>query len=443
MTIISDVAAEEALLGAALWSADDAGPSLRSVPNGAWWRPQNQLLASVITGMITRGVPVDPTTVLSQILAEGLSTQLDGPFLARLYGGFFIVGHAPRYASRIIELGAQRELVMTMQRNTAMLEGEFANDDRIDTQTAVNRLRTACDQVEQAAEVGTYEPTSLQTLLDQQDQYQWLVPGLLEHGDRMVLTGAEGAGKSVLVSQIAATLSGGLHPFTGNLLGEGDRDIRVLVVDTENSESQTRRRYRRLVRNVDMLRKSHELPPNDWRQQFFVEIRPQGVDLTAGSDVAWLERAVSAVAPDLLVIGPLYRLHHGDPNDERLARELCHALDSLRVRHNFALISEAHAGHAQDVKGDRRMRPSGSSLWLRWPEFGYGLRRAKSEDDELHGSGELARRALERPVKVDVVAWRGSREERNWPTGLQHGQTLPWTPADPDYYLHADRAKGF
>lgn len=439
MSTICDVAAEEALLGATLWNAEHAGPALRSVPEQAWWRPKHALLASVISKMITRGVPVDPTTVLSQILADGLTTQIDGTLLANLYGGFCIVAHAPKYAARIVELGAQRGLVQTMQRNVAMLEGEFEADERIDTHTVLNRLRTACDEVEQSTQLDEYEPTSLHELLNQQDQYQWLVPGLLEHGDRMVLTGGEGAGKSVLVSQIAAALSGGLHPFTGNLLGEGDQDIRVLVVDTENSESQTRRRYRRLVRSVDTLRSSHGLGPTDWSRQFYVEIRPQGVDLTAGADVAWLERAVSAVAPDLLVIGPLYRLHHGDPNDERLARELCHALDSLRVRHNFALISEAHAGHARDAKGDRRMRPSGSSLWLRWPEFGYGLRRAANDDHT--GSTEWDARNRERPVKVDVVAWRGSREERNWPTSLQHGHTLPWTPADPDYYLHA--AKGF
>lgn len=435
MTMICDVAAEESLLGATLWDAEKAGPALRSVPHDAWWRPKNALLAQLLVRMTKNGQAIDPTTVLTQVTTDGLLTQLDGSFLARLYGTFYVIGHAPQYAARIIELGAQRELVMTMQRNTAMLEGEFDADERIDTQTAVNRLRTACDQVELAAQAREYVPTSLADLLAGEDEYDWLVPGLLERGDRMVLTGAEGAGKSVMISQLAATLSGGLHPFTGNLLGSGDHQVRVLVVDTENSESQTRRRYRRLVGNVDSLRRGHNLSPADWHNRFFVEIRPQGVDLTAGADVAWLEHAVSAIAPDLLVIGPLYRLHHGDPNDERLARELCHALDSLRVRHNCALISEAHAGHAQDPNGDRKMRPSGSSLWLRWPEFGYGLRRAKDNDDDRAG-GEAGRRNLERPTKVDVIAWRGSREERNWPTSLAHGRALPWVPADPDYYLN-------
>lgn len=435
MTMISDIAAEDALLGAALWDAEQTGPALRSVPQDAWWRPQNAMLAQLLTRMIKNGQPVDPTTVLAQITTDGLVTQLDGTFLARLYGGFFIVGHASEYAARIIELGAQRELVMTMQRNVSMLEGEYETDQRIDTQTAVNRLRTACDRVEEAAQAREYVPTSLAELLAGEDEYDWLVPGLLERGDRMVLTGGEGSGKSVLISQVAATLSGGLHPFTGNVLGTGDHQVRVLVVDTENSESQTRRRYRRLVSNVDSLRRSQDLGPADWRNRFFVEIRPQGVDLTVGADVAWLEHAVGAIAPDLLVIGPLYRLHQGDPNDERLARELCHALDSLRVRHNCALISEAHAGHAQDTKGDRRMRPSGSSLWLRWPEFGYGLRRAKDNEDDWVG-GDAGRRNQERPTKVDVIAWRGSREERDWPLSLAHGRTLPWVPADPNYYAN-------
>lgn len=431
MTTISDIAAEQSLLGAALWNAERAGPALRAVPNTAWWRPKHAELAQVLYRMLERGDPVDPTTVLAQLEHDGLITQIDGSFLAQLYGTFYVTEHAPTYAARIIELAAQRELVMTMQRNTAMLEGEFDTDERIDTSTAVARLRTACDEVERSAHVSAYEPTSLATLLAGTDEYRWLVPGLLERGDRMVLTGAEGAGKSVLISQVAATLSGGLHPFTGNALGSGDHHLRVLVVDTENSEAQTRRRYRHLVGRIDELRRNQGLDPNDWNQQFYVEIRPQGVDLTAGSDVAWLERAVATIAPDLLVIGPLYRLHHGDPNDERLARQLCHALDSLRVRHNCALISEAHAGHAQDGNGDRRMRPSGSSLWLRWPEFGYGLRRTKDPHRESN--------SRERPTEVDVIAWRGSREERHWPTALTHGRTLPWVPADPDYYLDAER----
>ena len=69
------------------------------------------------------------------------------------------------------------------------------------------------------------------------------------------------------------------------------------------------------------------------------------------------------------------------------------------------------------------MRPAGSSAWLRWPEFGYGLRRAKEDDGGEH------------PNVVDVVAWRGSREERCWPQRLVRGRDglLPWRPSH-EYY---------
>jgi hypothetical protein len=77
---------------------------------------------------------------------------------------------------------------------------------------------------------------------------------------------------------------------------------------------------------------------------------------------------------------------------------------------------------------------------MRWPEFGFGLRRSKDVDDL---SPEQKRTNRDRPVKVDVVAWRGSREARSWPTVLQHGQSLPWTPADLEYYDLADRVEVF
>jgi len=441
--VIYDVAAETALIGSVLSNATVAGDAFRSVPKDAWWVPRHAVLAAVISDMLTRGQPVDPTTVLGQIQANGLLTKVNGPTLLGLYQGtHYVPAHAPQYAARIIELAGQRALRVTVGRVAQRLDEDWERGDGVDTTLAVAELREACDSAMTAAGALDYIPTSLSELLATEDSYNWLVPGLLEHGERIVLTGAEGSGKSVLVSQFAGALCGGLHPFTGNLLGKGSRTLRVLVVDAENSEVQTKRRYRRIVRNVDEARITAGVEPADWRNNFFVECRPEGLDLTKGADLTWLEHAVSATAPDLLVLGPLYRLHAGNPNDEQMARELVGAIDSVRVRHNTALITEAHAGHGTDTNGDRRMRPTGSSLWLRWPEYGYGLRRAPIPDG-MDLTEAQKRTNRERPVLVDVVAWRGSREERAWPTRLQHGRTLPWTPADPDYYQLAGEISEF
>lgn len=438
--MVADLATEQALLGAVLQDAVQAGPALRSVPKDAWASQKHQALAVLMSDMLTREQPVDPTTVLGQLSVHGLVTKIDGSFLANLYNGPYFPFHAEEYAARIIEIGAQRHLQESLTRTLAQMGQDWDAGDGIDVTTAVSQLRQTCDQVQTSALAVQEPPTSLADLLATEDHYNWLVPGLLERGERIVLTGGEGSGKSVLVSQIAGTLCGGLHPFTASLLGSGDYGLRVLVVDCENSEVQTKRRYRRIVRNVDDARGAYDLGPADWRNQFFVHCRPEGLDLTQGRDITWLEHAVSAVAPDLLVLGPLYKLHAGDPSDEGLAHELIHAIDSIRARHNCALITEAHAGHATDGNGDRKMRPTGSSLWLRWPEFGYGLRRAKPVG-ELSSSEERVNR--ERPLFVDVVAWRGSREERSWPTALQHGRTLPWTPSDPDYFADAEEIRGF
>jgi replicative DNA helicase len=140
----------------------------------------------------------------------------------------------------------------------------------------------------------------------------------------------------------------------------------------------------------------------------------------SGPNVAWLERWVTACTPAVLVIGPLYKLHREDINGETAARALTVELDSLRARHNVAIITEAHAGHAKGDDGKRLMRPRGSSLFLGWPEFGIGLRRSS---DDPNGT-------------ADVVAWRGHRDDgRMWPDRLFKGRPglIPWKPF-PEYY---------
>ena len=220
---------------------------------------------------------------------------------------------------------------------------------------------------------------------------------------------------SYLITQLATCLAAGLHPFTGTRLGSQDRSVGVLVVDCENGIGQTRRRFRMLAARLDRLGARPE-----WRQNLRIEIRPSGLDLL-GRDIGWLERRVSMTAPEVLVIGPLYRLHTANINDEQAARGLVQALDAIRVRHHCAVISEAHPGHAEDGNGLRRMRPAGSSLFMRWPEFGFGIRRAKGAEGD-------------HPELVDVVSWRGPREERQWPRQLRHSGGLPWEPAEREYW---------
>jgi hypothetical protein len=445
---IFDLSAEKSLLGAMIADAEAVGPVFSLLPPDAWWNPRHRQLAIVLREMFVRGDPVDMTTTKSAVAARRVS-GVDDDFVEDVYvGGFYNPGHAQAYADRLLDVHAQRELVRTLDEELRGVQETLDAGYSIDVPALASKLRKAVDVAESSARPEAFTPRSVMDVLAGQDTYDWLVPGLMERMDRLVLTGQEGGGKSVLLTQLATSFVGGMHPFTTAVLGEGDRGCRVAVVDCELTERQARGRYRRLVRNVDDARRANGHDPVNWRENLFVEFRPEGIDITSGPDRQWLERYVAATAPDVLVIGPLYRLTTRDESDPGAVREIQHAIDSIRVRHNAAVITEAHSGHATDVSGERKVRPSGSSLWLRWPEFGYGLRRASANDSEVAAflanvDDRIRQINRGRPVVVDVVPWRGSREERAWPDRLRYGRTLPWEPFDPAYYAESEIIREF
>ena len=237
----------------------------------------------------------------------------------------------------------------------------------------------------------------------------WVIPHLLERGDRLLFTGFEGQGKSVLIRQLAICAAAGVHPFDD----EPTAPQRVLFIDLENPDRKSRRHFRKLE---EIARgKGFPVPEGAFR----IIQKPAGIDLTRDDDAAWLMERVTAHKPDLLVIGPFYRLHAADMNEEKSARKVVSVLDAVRVKADCALITEAHAGHGAGT--DRSVRPTGSSLLLRWPEFGYGLKPATDQADE-HGHFRV----------MAVKAWRGPREERAWPAEVMwgtHDHDWPWIPA--------------
>lgn len=252
--------------------------------------------------------------------------------------------------------------------------------------------------------------------------YDWIVENLLERGDRLILTGFEGLGKSMLIRQMAITIAAGIHPFTPHRKGDPHN---VLLIDCENTERQSRRRFRALAEAAENAKR--RVPDGGLR----LIHRPGGLDLTRPDDAAWLAERVTAHQPDVLFIGPFYKLHNQNPNDELPARKVVYLLDQMREITNCAVITEAHAGHGEAGSGQgRSVRPAGSSLLLRWPEFGYGLAPAdiKDTDDKT----------------VKLKKWRGPRDERTWPEhltwGAPTGSPWPWIVTQPPHDRTANRS---
>lgn len=241
----------------------------------------------------------------------------------------------------------------------------------------------------------------LDELLDLPDQdYDWIIPGLLERGDRLIITGEEGLGKSSLLRQIAVLAAAGVHPF---LIGRRIKPIKALIYDAENS----RRQFIRKARELHSL--ACQVGDNPGPR---VMVENTGrIDLTRDRDLAKIHSLCDALQPDVMVIGPLYRLTPRAINTDDEASPLLAALDTIKDR-GIALMIEAHAGKSIiEGGGGRNMAPRGSSALLGWPEFGYGMRR------------------LENSVGVDYadfLPWRGARDERAWPSRLRRADHMTW-----------------
>ncbi|RJO79335.1 hypothetical protein D5S18_03110 [Nocardia panacis] len=418
----SDPYAERQLIGLALVHADQARvrEAFQSVRSGDWTITRHTDIAAVLSDMLRDGIPVSAVTVHGELVRRG-TTTVPQDWLTDIAQEAWQPETAPKIAETILRHSANRTLVKGLRAALADLESpEGTTVHKVSAQ-----LRAWCERAEStAAPASPAGPTPMGEFLSVATRYDWLVAGLLERGERLVLTGSEGGGKSVLCSQIAACIAGGIHPFTAEIFS-GTPEHRVLVIDCENSAAQSRRRYGWITRRVDQARQQVGADRVPWSQRTAIEVRPAGIDLLNGADVAWLESHISAWQPDVLVLGPLYKLHHQDPSSEPAAREIAWVIDGLRERYQFAVITEAHSGNGTDTTGRRNMRPIGSSLWRRWPEYGFGL-APKQGAAQTNG----------RDQDVDVVAWRGSREERCWPNELRWGETLPWRPED-EYF---DRA---
>lgn len=411
----NDQEAEQAYVGSLMLSGRETRSIHQLLSAGDFYRPAHGVIHQAAGRLLDRGEPIDPISLHAALQEAGDLGRIGGqPYLHVLVQATPSAANAEYYADRIRSLALRRALIEAGTRITQLGYDPAAGEPAELAEHAVALTRDVRD-AGRASEDSPVE--DMHDFLQHEDRYDWIVPGLLERMDRLILTGGEGGGKSVMLRQIATCLAAGIHPFehTTNEYGPA----KVLVLDCENSAPQSRRRYRHLM-NVAAAQ-HHPVK----RGQLHIDCKPEGVDLTSAAGRSWLMRRVETVMPDVLVIGPIYQLHQGDPNSEEQARKVTVALTEARLTARCAVLMEAHAAKANGF-GPRGLAPAGSSLWLRWPEFGFGLRPV---EDEPSADEDRARR---------LFPWRGMRDDRQFPSFIRQGRdsnAWPWvtyTPIDTD-----------
>ena len=264
----------------------------------------------------------------------------------------------------------------------SMLIGSFGFEDKIDKGRLVNWSDLVLEEVE--------------------DGYDWVIPNVLERGERVIVVAAEGVGKTMLARQIAICSAYGIHPFTMARM----KPIRTLTIDLENPEKIIRRS------SASIIGASKHLGYLKGAPECHILIKPSGVDLMRASDKAIIEEAVETIRPDLLLLGPIYKsfVDPGGRTSEAVTVEVAKYFDMLRDYYKCALWLEHHAPLGTS-SSTRDLRPFGSAVWSRWPEFGLSL----TPDPTAVGD-----------YVYDVRHFRGARDVREFPTKMRRGKVFPF-----------------
>ena len=277
----------------------------------------------------------------------------------------------------------------------------LSRDDLSDTQKLLKaELAIAKSQSTKPIDMGRLVDWSTFIQESDNDSYDWVIPGLLERGERVIVVAAEGVGKTMLARQVSICVGAGVHPFTFQPI----KPMTTLSIDLENPERIIRRTSRSIYGAAAAVGK---LP----HHQSHLLIKPQGFDLLRADDRAVFEEHMDKIKPDILIMGPLYKafIDPGGRTSEAVAIEIARYLDVIRDVYKCALWLEHHAPLGTSMTS-RELRPFGSAVWSRWPEFGVAL---QPDPTGL-------------PYHYDVRHFRGARDERQWPTIIKRGKRFPF-----------------
>lgn len=255
-----------------------------------------------------------------------------------------------------------------------------------------------------AAAIENFNPKTLGEIHDATEQARdWVIPDLLERQERFILTGEEGGGKSHWMRQVMITAAAGVNPFHSIIQIP---PVKVLAIDAENTELQWQRATK-YITSIAEYRGQRSPRDNVMVQAGY------RLDFTQQTHIDLVHKWIDTYSPDIVFLGPLYKLMPKEITNDDDAAPLLHALDGIRER-GVSLLMEAHAGKSKGEGGERNLAPRGSSALLGWPEFGYGLRRMQNDPD-----------------MAILVPWRGDREQRAWPRIIRRGieGEYPWMPA--------------
>lgn len=384
---------DEFVIGSCLLTPDSVRFASSILEPEDFWSHAHRDIFQAILHLQKNGDPVEPFSVWTTAQENG-ARGLTMADLHKMIEGTGSSASISFYADQVKEAASRRKLAAIATKLMREASDETTHPSQA-AQSATESIKNI-----QAGTSHRMTTRTLEEILAVEEDHDWLIPGLLERGDRLILTGFEGGGKTTWIRQMVICMAAGIHPTTMNML---EQPLTILVVDAENTEAQWRAQVRGMTAKAAKYGTTDPAPN--------IHIHAKGrIDITKDATLGEVHRLVDEHSPDILAIGPLYKMVSTGINNDQEAAPLIMALDSLRDR-GVALIMEGHASKGNSQNASRDLAPRGSAALMGWPEFGFGLHPDATDPD-----------------KTIVTKWRGDREAgRQWPKELYRGGPFPWT----------------
>jgi hypothetical protein len=427
-TTAASLTSERAVLSAALYGPASMTAAARLLSDEDFWSPVHADLWRIMRMLHAAGTVAEPRAVYNE--AAKLSSE-HVRVLVDLGTQGLPFGTVEHHAAVIVRAATIRNLQQTLRRGWQQATSPEAEPVEV-AESLIEQLRVT--QRMQGAPDTTID--FLDIVGRVVNPADWVIPGLLAKANRIIITAPEGYGKSTLLRQIACCVAVGLHPFKATL---AQRPRRVYCLDAENPEDINTEEYRLLYKALEVL----DAIPG--RGMLTIDERGPFIDLLNPREAASVYQRIEQLQPEMITVGPLYKLFDEDPNLEGPAKKLSGVLDRMRAICGSALITEAHSPH-NDAGAPPVLRPYGASLWRRWPEFGYCLHSVVGPEPTQPKAGSPTKEftaykeartewdAAQAVGASKFTPWRGDRgRNREWPKRLQYGRVLPWVEPGSDF----------
>lgn len=359
-----DLNAEDCLIGVMFLSYETAMKATDLIQSEAFYSARHARTFSAIRNLIMNGVVPDPITVASEmgdpaLVDDFMTLMTNSPGRSNIDGWVKIIN--THYAAR-------RLLAELSASNNAILNGANPYDAASSVEKFISGMGSAHKTEPEALTVD-------ELMMQAEDLAPVVIPGMMNQDYRTIVVAEEGAGKSLLLRTIAMSASQGIHPFSHRAI----KPIRALVIDLENPAQAI---LQTAVPFMNFIRGRSE----DYdSERFKIFRRPGGMEIRRLSDRAEIQREIASHKPDLVCIGPIYKMYRRGSSEsyEDSADEAMAVLDDLRTKYGFALIMEHHA--AKGKGGEKRdLSPMGSQRWMAWPEIGISLYKDKDDPTMMH-----------------------------------------------------------